>query len=157
MLHSVYSNPESKPKSRSVHVSLTQAPYFKHLMPSCSMWNRFCRRASLLARGWEGLPVAFLSPMGLDQITGPQDPREPQFESQITLEKRLSNTFVIFIYRLILQASWQTPLFSSLSRDEVEFGLTLPSVYIPELMLQSKSPTNLKLFSYSWLVHFSLS
>lgn len=38
-------------------------------------------------------------------LTRSQDPREPQFESQITLEKRLSNTFVIFIYRLILQAS----------------------------------------------------
>ena len=65
VLHAVYSNPESKPESRFVPMSITQAPYFKHLMQSCSMWNRFCRRASLLPRGWEGLPVASLSPMGL--------------------------------------------------------------------------------------------
>ena len=59
-----------------------------------------CLRGDERVSQWPSCPLWVCG-----QITGPQDPREPQFESQITLEKRLSNTFIIFIYRLILQAS----------------------------------------------------
>lgn len=74
-------------------------------MQSCGCETGFTKEAVCLQGDgrlslWPSCPLWVCG-----QITGPQDPREPQSESQITLEKRLSNTFVIFIYRLILQVS----------------------------------------------------
>ena len=123
VLHSVYRNPESKPRSRFIHVSIAQVPCFRHLMQSCGCETGFAKEPACLQGDgrlslWPSCPLWVCG-----QITGPQDPREPQSESQITLEKRLSNTFVIFIYRLILQVSWQTnPLLSSLSKRQQRPG-----------------------------------
>ena len=137
--------PESKFESRFFHLSITLEPCFQTSHAELQYVKQILKKSHFGCKGLRGSwpPCGLPPPPSISgQITGPQGPREPQFEkqpvqtsNQMAASSPLSSPPVSPRAKLTQQPALFSP---NASRDQVGFGLTL--LYIPEVVLQSQSP-----------------